>query len=170
MIGIRQTVQVTIQLIVQQTVQVRTHPKNVLRMTRRIHTHTVDTDKGGVGGNEEAEALVEWVRQAHPSLANKARPLTVQQAEWLLHKHTARTLRRIISQVADNPKTSEKEDVYCRIVTFLRWDKTDPPQKRFTYEELCNELTKGVPYELFEVVRSAEGKALYWVRKDMDED
>ena len=132
-----------------------------------IHTHTVDTDKGGVGGSEEAEALVEWLRREHPSLADKARPLTVQQAEWLLHKHTAATLRRIISQVADNPKTSEKEDVYCRIVTFLRWDKqTEPQKKQFTYEEVCNELSKGATFESFEVVRSAEGKALYWVRKE----
>ena len=138
---------------------------------KNIYTHTVDTDKGGVGGNEEAEALVEWLRQAHPSLADKARPLTVKQAEWLLHKHPASTLRRIISQVADNPKTSEKEDVYCRIVTFLRWDKQiGPSKKRLTYEEVCNELTKGVPSNSFELVRSAEGKPLYWVRKDMDED
>lgn len=133
---------------------------------KNIYTHTVDTDKGGVGGNEEAEALIEWLRREHPVLAGKARPLTVQQAGWLLNKHDAPTLRRIVSQVADNPKTSEKEDVYCRIVTFLRWDKhAEPPNKRFTYEEVCNELSKGATFESFEVVRSAEGKALYWVRK-----
>lgn len=136
------------------------------------NTHTVDSLKGGVGGNpddEEGQAykLVAWLNTEHPALAAKKRPLTVEQAGWLLKKHSPATLRRILSQMADDPRTSRKEDVYCRMVTFLRWDKqTEPQKKQFTYEEVCNELSKGVSFESFKVVRSAEGKALYWVRKE----
>lgn len=130
------------------------------------NTHTVDTDKGGCGGNEEAEALVEWLRCTHPSLAAKKRPLTVEQAGWLLKKHRPRTLRRILSQMADDPRTSRKEDVYCRMVTFLRWDKKIAEEnKRYTYDELCDELRKGAPMEWFEKVAVPNAKP-YWVKRD----
>lgn len=134
-----------------------------------IYTHTVDTDKGGVGGNAEAVALVEWLRREYPELASKRRPLTVQQAEWLLNKHDTPTLRRIIAQMADNPKMSQKEDVYCRMVTFLRWDKqTDEDKTRYSYEEMCDAIHRGATAKQFRAVKQ-NGKVVYWVKRDPQE-
>lgn len=138
---------------------------------KNINTHTVDTVKGVVGGNgsSEAEALIGWIETHYPALARKQRPLTIQQAKWLLKKHTIETLRRIIAEMADNPKTSEKEDVYCRMVTFLRWDrqeKTSEPAK-YTYEEVCDAVTlRGQKWEHFSPIKGPQGKVLYWVKKE----
>lgn len=138
---------------------------------KNINTHTVDTVKGVVGGNgsSEAEALIGWIEAHYPALARKQRPLTIQQAEWLLKKHPVETLRRIIAEMADNPKTSEKEDVYCRMVTFLRWDrqeKTSEPAK-YTYEEVCDAVTlRGQKWEHFSPIKGPQGKVLYWVKKE----
>lgn len=138
---------------------------------RLNNTHTVDTVKGVVGGNgsSEAEALIGWIETHYPALARKQRPLTIQQAEWLLKKHPVETLRRIIAEMADNPKTSEKEDVYCRMVTFLRWDrqeKTSEPAK-YTYEEVCDAVTlRGQKWEHFSPIKGPQGKVLYWVKKE----
>ena len=139
---------------------------------KNINTHTVDTDKGGVGGTPEVEdvrayELVAWLKTEHHALAAKQRPLTVEQAGWLLKKHSPATLRRILSQMADDPKTTQKEDVYCRMVTFLRWDKqvAKEEKKRYTYDDLCNEMSKGTPMEWFEKVMVPNGKP-YWIKRD----
>lgn len=139
---------------------------------KNINTHTVDSLKGGVGGNPEVEdgqayKLVAWLKAEHPALAAKQRPLTVEQAGWLLKKHGPATLRRILSQMADDPRTSQKEDVYCRMVTFLRWDKqvAKEEKKRYTYDDICNEMQKGTPMEWFEKVEVPNGKP-YWVKRD----
>ena len=139
---------------------------------KNINTHTVDSFKGGVGGNPEVEEdqaykLVAWLNTEHPALAAKQRPLTVEQAGWLLKKHSPATLRRILSQMADDPRTSQKEDVYCRMVTFLRWDKQEAKEvkRRYTYDDLCNEMQKGTPMEWFEKVEVPNGRP-YWVKRE----
>ena len=136
-----------------------------------INTHTVDTVRGVVGGNfsSEAEELIVWIESQHPALARKQRPLTAQQAQWLLKKHDTRTLRRIISEMADNPKTSEKEDVYCRIVTFLRWDRKqeENPTKRYSYEEVCDEVTRrGLKWDTFTPIHNDRGDVQYWLKNE----
>ena len=133
------------------------------------NTHTVGLVKGGSRGEIDAEAedLVEWVKTEYPELASKRKPLTTQKARWLLDKHPIETLRKIIAQVADNKKTTEKDDVYLRIVTFLGFLRQNDPLagKQYTYEEMCDEITqKRAIATAFKPIKDNAGKILYWLR------
>lgn len=134
------------------------------------NTHTVDDYKGGVGGIlSEAMALVQWVADTYPALAAKKQPLTLKQTEWLLRKHKAEDIRRIIAQVADNKRTTDKENVYCRIVTFFRYDKPvemeDSSEKRYTWDEVLEAVNRGEVKTTGAFERIASEGRVYWIKK-----
>lgn len=134
------------------------------------NTHTVFDYKGGVGENlSEAMALVQWVADTYPALAAKKQPLTLKQTEWLLRKHKAEDIRRIIAQVADNKRTTDKENVYCRIVTFFRYDKPvemeDSSEKRYTWDEVLESVNRGEVKTTGAFERIASEGRVYWIKK-----
>lgn len=139
------------------------------REKKNIHTHTVEDSKGGAGGNEEAREIIDWINRNYPELAAKKQPLTVKQVEWLLRKHNAEDIRRIVTQVADNKKTSEKENVYCRIVTFFRHDrqneKLNDPQKKYSWDEVLAAVNRREVETTGAFERIASEGRVYWIKK-----
>ena len=139
------------------------------REKKNIHTHTVEDSTGGAGGNEEAREIIDWINRNYPELAAKKQPLTVKQVEWLLRKHNAEDIRRIVTQVADNKKTSEKENVYCRIVTFFRHDrqneKLNDPQKKYSWDEVLAAVNRREVETTGAFERIASEGRVYWIKK-----
>ena len=139
------------------------------REEKNIYTHTVEDSKGGAGGNEEAREIIDWINRNYPELAAKKQPLTVKQVEWLLRKHNAKDIRRIVAQVADNKKTSEKENVYCRIVTFFRHDrqneKLNDPQKKYSWDEVLAAVNRREVETTGAFERIASEGRVYWIKR-----
>lgn len=134
-----------------------------------ITTHTVEDYKGGAGGNDEASELLTWISQTYPELTTKKHPLTLQQIGWLLRKHPAEDIRRIVAQVADNKRTTEKENVYCRVVTFFRYDRPDDKpeatKKRYSWDEVLSAVHRQEVKTTDAFLRVEESGNVYWVKK-----
>lgn len=144
-------------------------------------THTViDSNKGGAGGNVvvsidsvepmnvEAMELIDWIARTYPELAAKKHPLTCRQVEWLLRKHSAEDIRRIVAQVADNKRTTEKENVYCRVVTFFRYDRSDgnpeAPKKQYSWDEVLSAVNRQEVKSTAAFVRVEDNGKVYWIK------
>lgn len=134
-----------------------------------ITTHTVEDYKGGAGGNVEAVELIDWIARTYPELAAKKHPLTCKQVEWLLRKHSAEDIRRIVAQVADNKRTTEKENVYCRVVTFFRYDRSDDKpgatKKQYSWDEVLAAVNRREVETTGAFERIASEGRVYWIKK-----
>lgn len=139
------------------------------------HTHTViDFNKGGAGGDEnarlaEAAELLNWIARTYPELAAKKQPLTARQILWLLRKHTAEDIRLVVAQVADNKRTTEKENVYCRVVTFFRYYRSDgkpeAPKKQYSWDEVLSAVNRQEVKTTGAFVRVEDNGKVYWIKK-----
>ena len=150
------------------------------REEKIIYTHTVEDSKGGAGGNarvatdseepiEEAAELLEWIARTYPELAAKKHPLTTQQILWLLRKHTAEDIRLVVAQVADNKRTTEKENVYCRVVTFFRYYQGEPgapnvPKKQYSWDEVLSAVHRQEVKSTDAFVRVEDNGKVYWIK------
>lgn len=144
------------------------------------NTHTVEDSKGGAGGNarvatdseepiEEAAELLEWIARTYPELAAKKHPLTAQQILWLLRKHTAEDIRLVVAQVADNKRTTEKENVYCRVVTFFRYYQGESgapnvPKKQYSWDEVLSSVHRQEVKSTDAFVRVEDNGKVYWIK------
>lgn len=151
------------------------------REKKNIYTHTVEDSKGGAGGNarvaadssaepiEEAAELLEWIARTYPELAAKKQPLTAQQILWLLRKHTAEDIRLVVAQVADNKRTTEKENVYCRVVTFFRYYQGEicapnVPKKQYSWDEVLSAVHRQEVKSTDAFVRVEDNGKVYWIK------
>lgn len=144
------------------------------------NTHTVIDSKGGAGGDarvaadssaepiEEAAELLDWIARTYPELAAKKQPLTAQQVLWLLRKHTAEDIRLVVAQVADNKRTTEKENVYCRVVTFFRYYRSDgkpeAPKKQYSWDEVLSAVHRQEVRSTDAFVRVEDNGKVCWIK------
>ena len=121
---------------------------------REAHTHDTHTD-------EQVAALIEWMERERPvvkeGLLRFEQPLSLEDLRNVCATHTQEQIRDMLEQMVSKGYY-EKHRFASRVLRdFInaegrRRTATEPAERYYTYDEVCDMVAKGIPQDNYEFV------------------
>ena len=155
---------------------------NTVIESKDSNTHTVDSFKGGSRGEtpkysqaevDESLSLMRWISTEHPTLFNHYKSsINPRVLCDILAEYKRNDVEYIIRSMSFKRAFSPNTPFFHTFENFVRnapsvqsKSSMAPKSARYSYNEVCDMVGRGIPMEQFRSVRDISGKVIYWEKQ-----